>query len=152
MSRLHYLLLSVLLPLTAVIWLFQLNPAVSTAPSASSLDVAVSEIAWMGTTTDANDEWLELANNTGVDIDLSGWRLVSSDGTSDITLAGIIPAGGRFLLERTDDATTPNLADQIYTGALVNTGEVLTLTDNLSESRRLVAAQRGRRCDRSIAL
>jgi hypothetical protein len=72
-----------------------------------SLDVVVSEIAWMGTTADANDEWLELVNNTAVDIDLTGWRLVSSDGTPDITLSGVIPAGGRYLLERTDDNATP---------------------------------------------
>lgn len=96
-------------------------------------DVVIAEIAWMGTTTSSTDEWLELANNTAADIDLSGWRLVSSDGTPDIILEGIIPANGRFLLERTDDATTPYRADMLYTGALVNTGEVLTLTDAFSQ-------------------
>ncbi len=44
--------------------------------AASLRDVVVSEVAWMGTTTDANDEWLELYNNTAADIDMNGWRLV----------------------------------------------------------------------------
>lgn len=131
MNRLQYLLFVIFLPLMAVCWLFQLNPAASSAPATSALDVVISEIAWMGTTGSINDEWLELANNTTGDVDLTGWRLVASDGTPDITLAGIIPAGGRYLLERTDDTSTPQLADQIYTGSLLNTGEVLTLTDSL---------------------
>lgn len=131
LNRRQHLLLVVFLPLTAVFGLFHLSSAVSSAPATSALDVVVSAIAWMGTTGSANDEWLELANNTAADIDLAGWRLVASDGTPDITLTGIIPAGGRYLLERTDDTTTPKLADQIYTGSLVNTGEVLTLTDSL---------------------
>jgi hypothetical protein len=43
-------------------------------------------------------------------------------------LAGEIPAKGFFLLERTDDETVPNIpADQIYKGALGNTGEKLEL-------------------------
>jgi len=117
----------------AVAVLLQATPAASLSSSpVSPLDIAISEIAWMGTTIDNNDEWLELANNTASDIDLSGWRLVSSDGTPDITLSGVLPAHGRYLLERTDDTSTPVLADRIYTGSLADVGEVLTLTDNLS--------------------
>jgi hypothetical protein len=82
-------------------------------------DVVVSEVAWMGTAASSYDEWMELANNTGTDIDLNGWVLRSADGTPSITLSGIIPAHGRFLLERTDDTSVPDLAaDLIYaTGA-----------------------------------
>ena len=36
------------------------------------LDVVVSEISWMGTTTSSNDEWIELFNNTDSPIDLTG--------------------------------------------------------------------------------
>ena len=39
--------------------------------SASLREVIVSEIAWMGTTTSSNDEWIELYNNTGSAIDLA---------------------------------------------------------------------------------
>ena len=94
-------------------------------------DVVISEVAWMGTTASTYDEWIELANNTGADIDLSGWTLQSADGTPAIALSGTIPAHGRFLMERTDDTTLPDLvADLIYTGALGNIGEELQLTDH----------------------
>ena len=87
----------------------------------------------MGTTTSSNDEWIELYNNTSSAIDLSSWTLSAADGTPTITLAGSIPAGGYFLLERTDDTTVPGVvADQVYSGALGNDGENLILRDNTS--------------------
>ncbi len=102
------------------------------AQGSPALDVVINEIAWMGTPTSANDEWIELLNNTGVGINLTGWTLRATDGTPNVTLTGTIPAGGHFLLERTDDSTVPGVtADQIYTGALANTGEVLELRDQL---------------------
>ncbi len=97
---------------------------------AESNSVLINEIAWMGTTASANDEWLELYNPTDSEIDLTGWRLEAADGAPAITLAGTIPAGGYFLLERTDDDTVPAIsADQIYTGSLGNDGEELKLYD-----------------------
>ena len=110
------------------------GPALSSPPAgrpqAGPLDVVINEVAWMGTTYDANDEWMELYNNTDTPIDLTGWTLRAADGTPNITLNGVIPAHGHFLLERTDDTTIPDIpADQIYTGALGNTGEVLELRD-----------------------
>ena len=132
MSQFRSRRLSLLLPWLfsglVLLWLFALVRPATTGATAP-LDVVVAEIAWMGSTANANHEWLELANNTEGDINLTGWTLVSDDGIPAITLSGIIPANGRFLLERTSDATTPVLADQLYTGALGNTGEVLTLRD-----------------------
>jgi hypothetical protein len=94
------------------------------------LHVVLNEIAWMGTLTDANDEWIELHNTTGAPINLTGWKLAAADGTPNITLSGTIPAGGYFLMERTDDSSVPNVtADLIYTGALGNAGEILSLRD-----------------------
>lgn len=93
--------------------------------------VLLNEIAWMGTAASANDEWLELYNPTSQEIDLTGFRLEAEDGSPKIILAGKIPAGGYFLLERTDDETAPDIAaDQIYTGSLSNTGEWLKLYDS----------------------
>ena len=91
----------------------------------SPLDVVISEIAWMGTTTSSNDEWIEpYSNNTGSAIDLTSWALSAADGTPSITLAGIIPAGGYYLLERTDDTSVPGVtAGQTYSGGLNNDGE-----------------------------
>ena len=98
--------------------------------AASALDVVINEVAWAGTEANAADEWIELGNNTDRPITLTGWTLVAADGTPDIALTGIIPAEGYFLLERTDDNTISDIpADQIYTGALSNAGETLTLRD-----------------------
>ena len=102
------------------------------APDAS-LDVVISEIAWMGTTTSHTDEWIELINTTGSSIDLAGWTLNASDGIPSITLSGSIPAGGHFLLERSDDSSVPGVAaDQVYSGGLANEGEDLVLRDDAS--------------------
>jgi len=93
--------------------------------------VVINEIAWMGTTNSANDEWIELYNNTGNSINLDGWQLITQDGTPKINLSGVIPANGFYLLERTDDNTVPKIsADKIYTGALGNSGELLKLYDS----------------------
>ncbi|OHA48730.1 MAG: hypothetical protein A2806_01230 [Candidatus Terrybacteria bacterium RIFCSPHIGHO2_01_FULL_48_17] len=93
-------------------------------------NVVINEIAWMGTTTSTADEWIELANFGSESVDLSGWTIEAADGTPTILLSGTISARGYFLLERTDDETIPTItADQIYTGALSNSGEVLLLKD-----------------------
>jgi hypothetical protein len=98
--------------------------------NASPLDVVLSEIAWMGTTSSSADEWIELYNNTGSPVDLTGWTLNSADGTPSIPLSGSIPAAGYFLLERTDDTTVPDVpADQTYSGGLGNDGENPLLQD-----------------------
>jgi phosphatidylserine/phosphatidylglycerophosphate/cardiolipin synthase-like enzyme len=107
--------------------------AATGTPSTPSLDVVVSEVAWMGTTTSYNDEWIELYNTTTTSATLTGWTLSAADGTPTIILSGSIPAQGHFLLERTDDDTVPGVpADQNYAGALSNDGESLVLRDDTS--------------------
>lgn len=100
----------------------------------SPLTVVISEVAWAGTQADSNDEWIELYNPNPVAIDLTNWHLVSDDSSPNIAFSSCasttIPAGGFYLLERTNDDTVKNIpADCIYTGALSNTGEILTLYD-----------------------
>lgn len=93
-------------------------------------DVIINEIAWMGTEISSSDEWIELYNETDGAINLTGWTLKAIDGTPEISLEGTIAANGYFLLERTDDQSVPGItADQIYTGALGNSGENLELRD-----------------------
>jgi hypothetical protein len=107
--------------------------AAPAAPQASPLDVVISEIAWMGTTTSSSDEWIELYNNTASSIDLSGWTLNAANGSPSISLIGTIPTGGHFLLERTNDDSVPDVpADLIYSGGLGNDGEDLILRDGSS--------------------
>ncbi|MCX6095183.1 MAG: lamin tail domain-containing protein, partial [Candidatus Bipolaricaulota bacterium] len=98
---------------------------------ASSPDVVINEVAWMGTASSTSgDEWIELRNNTDQDVDLGGWTLRSNDGSPSIPLAGVLEAGGFYLLERTDDTPVNDIAaDQIYTGGLVDSGETLALRD-----------------------
>ena len=114
--------------------------AFATADAATQNDVLINEIAWMGTANSANDEWIELFNNTDSPIDLSGWILRSADDPSvdsgqvklKINLKGQIPVKGFYLLERTDDSSVPGITtDLIYKGALTNGGMDLKLYDNL---------------------
>ncbi len=99
--------------------------------TANSGDVVINEIAWMGTFASlSNNEWIELYNTTSQTINMTGWTLKSEDNTPDITLNGSVGPLGFYLLERTDETTLPDItADQIYTGALSNTGENLVLKD-----------------------
>ncbi len=95
--------------------------------------IVINEVAWMGTATSSNDEWMELYNTTSQTIDLSGWALKSLTGASpdpQISLTGSIGPFGFYLIERTDDTTISDIsADKIYTGALSDTGEIIELRD-----------------------
>jgi hypothetical protein len=100
--------------------------------------VLINEVAWAGTLANADDEWMELFNPGSAPIDITGWQLYADDGTlnkvgtPNITLSGIIPAGGFFLLERVDEAVKDIPANQVYgTGTLSNSpnGERLYLKD-----------------------
>ncbi len=90
--------------------------------------LVINEVAWMGTTADLNDEWIELYNPGLTAVNLAGWKLQSVDGAPSISLTGSIAAGGYFLLERTDDEVISDIpADQIYSGVLSNETESLQL-------------------------
>jgi hypothetical protein len=103
-------------------------------PTYSHAAIIINEIAWMGTENSANDEWIELYNNGGAQISIDGWVLKAGGGL-EIVLAGAIGAGQYVVLERTDDNSAPGSAFMIYTGALSNTGDTLTLyrADNAIE-------------------
>lgn len=110
------------------------TPSPTPEPDGDTIgQVVMNEIAWMGTATSSNDEWIELYNTTASPVDLSGWTLKSLTGSTpdpQITLTGVIGPFGFYLLERTDDITIFDiLADKIYTGALSDTGEILELRD-----------------------
>lgn len=123
-----------------------LTAAFLLAPFFIRANVVINEVAWMGTAVSANDEWIEIYNNGAMDVDLSGWVLTAADGAPDINFSSaankIIPAGGFFLLERTDDTTVPNIAaDLIYAGALSNDGEILILKNESGAEVDRVGAQ-----------
>jgi hypothetical protein len=43
--------------------------------------VVISEIAWIGTAASANEEWIELYNNSAAPMSLTSWGLVAADDT-----------------------------------------------------------------------
>ncbi|MCK4781616.1 lamin tail domain-containing protein [Candidatus Parcubacteria bacterium] len=99
---------------------------------ATSLFVVLNEIAWMGTATSSNDEWIELKNVSDQDVSLEGWQILDKDEQIKIVFSAgeAIPAGGFLLLERTDDDSVPDItADLIYVGGLNNQDETLRLFD-----------------------
>lgn len=100
-------------------------------PSVVSAQVRINELAWMGTAASPNDEWIELSNDGDAAVSLTGWTLIAADGTPSISLSGSISGNGYVLLERTDDTTVPEIsADIIFTGAIGNEGEILTLKNS----------------------
>jgi phosphatidylserine/phosphatidylglycerophosphate/cardiolipin synthase-like enzyme len=98
--------------------------------AAASNTAVINEVAWMGTTTSYNDEWIELYNASSSSLSLDGWVLEAQDGSPSIPLSGSVSANDYFLLERTSDSTISGVsADQIYTGSLGNSSEILYLKD-----------------------
>ena len=97
----------------------------------SGRDVAISEISWAGSSGDPTAEWIELYNTTDSAIDLSGWRLVSSDGAPDISLSGSIDPHGYLVLHRA--GASDSSGTLTYTGALRDGGEGLRLFDAAGE-------------------
>lgn len=79
--------------------------------------VVINEIAWAGTKASSSDKWIELFNNTSAPVNLTGWRLKSSDSDGpDIALgeeeySKSIASQGYYLIEITDDDSTTVLAD-----------------------------------------
>ena len=111
-------------------------------PMFGRAQILISEVAWMGTDEDANNEWIELYNFSNTETDLTGWTITLDDSPFIIisgTATNIIPAHGVVVLERSDEFTLPGTEFQIYTGALPNTGATLKIIDNLgSESDRAI--------------
>ena len=113
-------------------------------PIAVSANVVINEIAWMGTANSASDEWVELYSASGAD--LGGWILKTEDGGMNITLSGIISAGGYFLIERTDDTTVPEVPADFITpfgNGLSNSGEILVLVNASGAVEDRVSASEG---------
>ncbi len=113
-----------------------------------SLNVVINEIAWAGTLASTSDEWLELYNNTGSDIDLTGWGIYKDNGdTLLIGLSGTINAKGFYLIERTDDLTVRDINGDVvgsFGGSgLGNSGEFLIVKDSLGNIIDLIDCSSG---------
>ena len=101
--------------------------------SVATIPIAINEIAWMGTTASAYDEWMELKNNTKYRIDLSQWALESTDGAPFIALAGEMAPYEYRILERRANTITASSIISVYGNglsqwALGNNGEEIILS------------------------
>jgi hypothetical protein len=117
----------------------------SSPPATSSLSqkILFNEVAWMGTTAAANQEWMELKNNSSRDVTLSGWEVTNASGKMKVDFGADdrIAAGGFLLLAR-GSTTLPYVhASQIsYSGDLRNAGDNLVLFDPSCNASDFVAA------------
>ncbi|PSO46368.1 MAG: hypothetical protein BRC24_02335, partial [Parcubacteria group bacterium SW_4_46_8] len=113
-------------------------------PLSVHAQVRINEIAWMGDDRSYTNEWIELYNTHDTAVQVDGWTLRTQDGSISTTLEGTLPAGGYFLLERTDDAAVKNkTADQVYIGSLSNDGTTLELLNTADETVDVVAGGDG---------
>ncbi len=100
--------------------------------------IIFNEIAWMGTDSDWRDEWFELYNVSGQDVDLKGWSIEATVTGPDILIDDasrdtiVIAANSYFLFEKSNDNVVSNIeADFIYQDSyLDNGGENLKLKDS----------------------
>lgn len=99
-------------------------------PIPTQAAIIINEVAWMGDTDSANNEWIELHNNGSNAVTVDGWVLTDNVNL-DIVLEGAMAAGAYAVLERTDDASAPGDAFLIYTGALGNDGRTLSLLNSV---------------------
>ena len=93
--------------------------------------IIINEVSWAGTASDkTSHEWIELKNISSSSVNLSGWHLTNKSGVLkvDFESGDIIPAGGFYLLERTDDDAVMTMeADKIFVNAIKNSDESLKL-------------------------
>lgn len=109
--------------------------APSVAYAASSGDVTISEfMADPATITDADGEWIELHNNTGAAIDLSGWSI--DDGGSSHAFGSVVVAPGTGVVLCRNGSTASNggvICGDSWAGmSLSNSGDTITLQDDLA--------------------
>lgn len=119
-KKIKYIILFLLIPLPCL--------------AASSGNVIINEIAWMGISGNSYAEWIELYNNTEEEIDLTDWKITTARGLVIILEDNKkISPSGYFLLLKNTTGDTPNTEpDQIYKGKSLSDeeGEKIDLIDN----------------------
>jgi len=109
---LFLILIPMIVLLIAVSLIIETKPLITKAETEIP-PVIINELAWAGSSSDWRDEWIELKNTTGEDINLTGWQITkdtSGDDDSNEVLMleiiidldnpqnTIIPAGEYFLI------------------------------------------------------
>ncbi len=112
----------------------------NTTKPPSRQQIIINEVAWMGGSSDfgltSTDEWIELKNISGSEIDISNWQLIDKGEQIKINLTSIsgnktVKPNRLILLERTNDSSVPNIpADLLYSNTLNNSDEGVRLFDS----------------------
>jgi len=117
-------------PLTATVLMVVIFFATAAPVQAAVPTVLINEIMWDET------EYIELKNTTDEEIQLSNWNLTRQQAGSTakaiVTFAAgdAIAAQGYFLIEKNDSASEFVANKTVSALTLVNTGELLVLTNN----------------------
>jgi hypothetical protein len=100
----------------------------ATGSAAQSKQIILNEVAWMGSASSSNAEWMEIKNISGSDVDLNGWQLVNASGKIKISFVSgdTVSSGGLLLLSRSGSSST---VGKSYSGSLVNSGDILAIMD-----------------------
>jgi hypothetical protein len=104
------------------------------APSTTK-EVIFNEIAWMGSPSSSNAEWMELKNISSSTVVLSGWELADASGKIKKSLTGsdALAPGALLMLSRGSAGSVSgnNSSTDVktYSGDLTNVGDVLALMD-----------------------
>jgi hypothetical protein len=108
--------------------------------SAGLRDVVISEVNWYGNGADPEDEWIELRNVSGAELNLSSWTIDAAGGGSNpitIPTGTVLPSGGYLVMADQQGADSPGSRTSL-TGvsgvvlapiSLINSGEQLILRD-----------------------
>lgn len=113
-----------------------------TIPASPNLSrkIILNEVAWMGSVAAAgeaaaaagNREWIELKNISDASVGFAGWQLTDLSGKIKIILnpgAEIAPDGFYLLARGVSTTITSFTPDEIYSGTLANSGDVLAIFD-----------------------
>ena len=94
--------------------------------------VIFSEIAWMGASTGATHEWIELRNISGKPVNVSGWQVVNENERLHFTFPQASLFDGQFTVLARSAAKDALALDTrfVFTGSIRNTREGLRLFDN----------------------
>ena len=95
-----------------------------------SHEVIIHEIAWMGTTAAAGQQWIELYNPGRDAVDLAGWTLRCRDHEFVADLDGVIGPGDSYVLMHEDYPALPGVpVAATFAGQWCSSGERLLLED-----------------------
>ncbi len=123
--------------------LISLQFAPATNSSIAGDDIIITEVLYDTPGTDSDEEWFELFNPTDSTVDLTGWSV--DDNYASIGLTGTILAKGYFVVASDAAAFntlygySPDLSLDWGSFALSNSGDMLTLKDDLSAEVDFVA-------------